>query len=163
MMRRSGFMLIELLVALLISSILGALLFNAFIQTNRSMRTVDAITNLSSRSTTVRYVMERDLAGAFIPVEGLKKKKKAEQAPKLPVPAQPQAPKLAPEKKERKPITHIFYGTNKDGMLDTLTFITNNPLRSNVTIARVVYRLKPEQGADKRKPSYALFRQEDTA
>jgi hypothetical protein len=65
-----------------------------------------------------------------------------------------------------KPIEKIFYGTNKNGQLDTLTFVTNNPLVVYVgtdvgvvkpKVVRVQYTLKPE--ADK-KDSYALFRQE---
>lgn len=164
-MNRSGFMLVELLIALMISSMLGVILFNAYTQTNRSVRTVDAITNLSGRSVVVRYVMDRDLAGAFIPVEGLKKKKQKEEKTEAQAKQQqtkPAAPaKPTEEKKERKPITKIFYGTNKEGMLDTLTFITNNPMRSQVAVARIVYRLVAEKTADKRKPSYTLLRQED--
>ncbi len=163
-MNHRGFMLVELLIALMISSMLGVLLFNAFSQTNRSVRTTDAITNLSERSSVMRYIMDRDFSGACIPIEGLKKKPKSKQEEAQPkAPAQAQEPKKQPEneKKERKPISKIFYGVNKEGMLNTLTFITNNPVRSRIALARVVYRLVPEKSPDKRKPSYTLLRQED--
>ena len=71
-----------------------------------------------------------------------------------------------PEKEKPKPIEKIFYSTNKDGILEMLTFVTNNPLVVYVgkdvgevkpKVVRVQYSLKPE--ADK-KNSYTLFRQE---
>ncbi len=70
------------------------------------------------------------------------------------------------QKKEPKTIEKIFYSTNKDGNLDALTFITNNPLVVFVgkdvgvvksKVARVQYTLKPEPD---KKGLYALFRQE---
>ena len=72
------------------------------------------------------------------------------------------------EKKAPKPIEKIFYSTNKNGQLDTLTFITNNPLVVYVgkdvgvvkpKVVRVQYSLKPEA---EKKNSYALLRQEST-
>ena len=70
------------------------------------------------------------------------------------------------ERKKVKTVEHVFYSKNRDGRLDTLTFITNNPMaifwgaktgKSKPKVARVKYTLQPQ--AD-RKDSFVLLRQE---
>lgn len=132
-----GFMLIEVLIASLISAIFGVILFAAYYQSNRVTRSIDDFIDVYSREALLQHQLERDIFGAFIP----------EQA-----------------KAKENAIENIFVSTNKDGTFDMLTFITNNPLTtyggSKPRIVRVVYRLKPDKVNDHEKNSYTLFRQE---
>jgi|SRR3990172_4420329 len=170
-----GFMLIELIVATLIASLIAGILLMALSQGNRSQLSIDNMIDVSERIGIVTNQLEKDLAGAFVPTQAEEKKTaddgvaKADQksddekksSDKKDEPAQKSA-----DKKEQKPIEKIFYNTNKDGMLDTLTFVTNNPLVVFVgkdvgvvkpKVVRVQYTCKPEP---EKKGSYALFRQE---
>lgn len=164
---KRGFILIEVLIAAAIASIIGAALFASLYQVTRIASVVDNYASVWTRAAIMHRQMERDLLGTFIPLAAEKKEEKKEQSQEKQ--AQEKQAKEAPspqEKKERKRVTHVFYGINKDTMLDTLTFITDNPMQSywsskagkpKPRIARVVYRLVQEKN---QKNSYTLFRQE---
>jgi type II secretory pathway component PulJ len=174
---RLGFMLIELIVATMIASMVAAVLLTALNLGGRSQTTIDTTIDMSERVAIVTNQLEKDLMGAFIPVQSeLKKDSKDSVAPKEEKKEDKKDSKNvqdaaaggqpAAEKKEPKPIEKIFYSTNKDGMLDTLTFITNDPLvvfvskdvgETKPKVARVQYTLRPEP---EKKDSYVLFRQE---
>lgn len=166
-MKQPGFMLLELLVSMFIASLLAAALFAAFSQTNRAVRTVDDMVDVSYKETVAINQLTKDISGAFIPVQARKKKQEEEKAKKE---AQASAPKTAeknkaPEpKKEKKRLTKFFYGTTKDGQLNLLTCITNNStLEYPSGVVRVVYRLIPEERLNPKKPAYTLMRQESAS
>ncbi len=149
---KKGFVLIELLLATLIASLIGGILFTALYQTNRFQTVVDNLIDVYTRATIVHNQLERDLMGAFIPVEAQLEKKEE---------------KVPPKRKEIKPINHIFYSRNRNDHLELLTLITNNPMtifwgaksgKAKPRVARVRYTIQPE--AD-RKDSFVLLRQED--
>jgi hypothetical protein len=159
---------------------LTGLLFFAFSQTSKLLPKLDSYDDVYSKATLLNAQLERDLSGAFVPNEYYvrKKKEKDAAAEKKEKEADEQSKKKAAqqnsdqeEKKEQKPLEKLFYGVGKDGTLDYLTFITDNPLAiywSSKTGAprpravRVVYRLKEEKGKNvaKGKKSYQLVRQE---
>lgn len=150
---KKGFVLIELLVATIIASLIGGILFTALYQINRFQAVVDNLIDVYTRATIVHNQLERDLMGAFIPVEAQLEKKKEKKVP--------------PKRKEIKPINHIFYSKNRNGRLELLTLITNNPMtifwgaksgKAKPRVARVQYTIQPE--AD-RKDSFVLLRQEN--
>jgi type II secretory pathway component PulJ len=167
---KPGFMLIELIVASLVASMVAVLLLAALSQSNRFQMIDDNMIDISTRVAVISNQLEKDVMGAFIPVQSEEKK---EEAKKSSVPeaskdksSEKQEEQKAPAKESPKPIEKIFYSANKNGQLDALTFVTNNPLVVYVgkdvgvvkpKVVRVQYSLKPE--ADK-KDSYALFRQE---
>ncbi len=160
---KQGFMLIELIIATLIASMVAGVLLAALFQSGRVQTSVDTIIDLSVRVGVVSNQLEKDLSGVFIPVQA-QEKKQVLNTPK--VSSEKQEIQKEVEKKAPKPIEKIFYSTNKNGQLDTLTFITNNPLAVYVgkdvgvvkpKVVRVQYSLKPE---NEKKDSYALFRQE---
>lgn len=182
---KQGFMLIELIVATLISSLVAGILLTALSQGSRFQIMIDNVVDMSLRVGVVSNQLEKDLMGAFIPVQA-EQTAQEDQEPeedagdakktddKKPVAKKPDE-KKGPEKKEKiKPLEKIFVSTNKDGNLETLTFITNNPLEVFVgkdvgvvkpKIARVQYSLKPETVdrvavGGKEKNSYTLHRQE---
>lgn len=164
---KQGFMLIELIVATLIASMVATVLLTSLSQGSRFQTVIDNLVDTSMRIGVVSNQLEKDLMGAFIPVqaqEDVDAVKSGQQ--KEPADKKNAVDEKTAEKQKPKPIEKIFYSTNKDGKLDTLTFITNNPLVVYVgkdvgelkpKVVRVQYSLKPE--ADK-KDSYALFRQE---
>ncbi|HZW61489.1 MAG TPA: prepilin-type N-terminal cleavage/methylation domain-containing protein [Candidatus Babeliales bacterium] len=171
----SGFILIEVLIAAFIASIIGGALFLSFFQTNRTAKSIDNIIDVHEKIGLVVQQMEHDISGAFIPLQPQPEKGKNQKATEQPK-QQAQQPAVsaqqpAAEKKKLKKITHIFYGINKDGMLDTLTFVTNNPMqvywsaragKAKPMVARIVYRLVPEPvSARFKNPAYTLMRQED--
>jgi prepilin-type N-terminal cleavage/methylation domain-containing protein len=165
---RTGFSLIEVIIASAVAALLGGSLFMAYYQTNRSTIAMENKIETHEKLALLVQQFEHDISGACIPWQ--KKEKKKEGAAQKEEAAQPAA---QPQKKEEKKITHIFYSTNKNGQLDTLTFITNNPMQvywssragqAKPYIARVVYRLEPEKPRKKgaQVQSYVLKRQESS-
>lgn len=167
-----GFMLIELIIATLIASMIGTLLLTVLYQSNQMQAAVDDMIDVSERIGIVSNVLEKDLAGAFVPTQAQEKENSPKQTAqpetndKKTDTAKNQSDQNNPQKKEPKPIEKIFYSTNKNGMLDTLTFVTNNPLVVFVgkdvgvvkpKVVRVQYTIKPDA---ENKNSYSLFRQE---
>lgn len=175
---KHGFMLIELIVVTLISSMVGGILLTALSQGSRFQLAVDNIVDTSLRIGILSNQLEKDCMGAFIPVqaelskkneqsssdEGAEKNKEAQSDDKkLDVKS---TAKKSETKEKAQPLEKIFYGTHKENNLDQLTFITNNPLVVFIgkdvgivkpKIVRVCYTLKPEVDNDH---SYALYRQE---
>jgi len=159
-MRAPGFILIEVLLASALAAIIGVLLLASFDQINKSVMSVDSLIDVHSRATLVGRQMEHDIAGAFIPLEDTKNYVEKEDE---------KAPSSVPE---QKTLDKIFYGSSRDGQLNILTFITNNPLQvywsddigqAKPCIVRVVYRLEHDGiEKDPKKNSYKLMRQEST-
>lgn len=165
-MTRPGFMLLELLVSMVIASMIALALFASFSQTNRAVYTVDNIVDVSYKQTVAINQLTKDISGAFIPVQGRKKKsqeedkKQAQENEKLKKEARASSSAKATADK-KKPLTKIFYGTAKDGQLNVLTCITNNStLEYPIGMVRVVYRLVAEKSFNPKKPAYVLLRQE---
>jgi len=172
-MGSNGFVLIELIIATLIAAMISGVLLTALYQSSRIQIAVDDAIDMSERIAIIANQLEKDVAGAFVPEQAEKKDETADTAQAKPSDKKDEAEQKPAQvteqpsqKKEQKPIEKIFYSTNKDGMLDTLSFVTNNPLVVFVgkdvgvvkpKVVRVQYTLKPEAG---RKGSYALFRQE---
>ena len=181
---KRGFILLEILIASLISSIISTGLLLTISQLNTAQNKLSDITSQYERAATAMQQLERDIMGAFIPLQAMPLPKPAEsptdnkeaaQQPKDNKEKSPastdkktatQAPP-AQTKKQPNPIEKIFEGTEKNGQFDTLTFITDNPLgfmtapnsKPKPRIVRVFYRL--EQDA-KRKNSFNLMWQEGT-
>jgi type II secretory pathway pseudopilin PulG len=138
---RSGFILLEVLISLVISSIIGILLFGAFTQTNRVVQRVETIADLQRRQIITLEQLKKDISGACIPLHTSSQTK----------------------------ITHVFYSINENQQLKTLTLITNNPLdiyqgnqASSITpkLVRIIYKLTPEKTNNSEKTSYQLTRTE---
>jgi type II secretory pathway component PulJ len=161
---KQGFMLIELIIATLIASLIAGLLFAMLFQITLVQTSVDNVIDLSVRVGVVENQLEKDLTGCFVP-----KQAEESSSAKAMADTSKDVKKVEPEgdkKETAKLIQKIFYSTNKNGQLDTLTFITNNPLvvyaGKDVGVAkpkavRVQYTLTPEEH---KKDSYALLRQE---
>lgn len=144
-------------------------------QLNIAQKKLLDVTSQYERIATVMQQLERDVMGAFIPLQAMplpkpaESKKEEQSANNQSSPEKSTSPQLPATavKKQPKPIERIFEGTEKNGQFDTLTFITDNPLsfmqaqngKLKPRIVRVFYRLEQDQ---KRKNSFNLTWQEGT-
>jgi type II secretory pathway pseudopilin PulG len=142
-----GFVLIELVIATLIASMISILLLTALQQATKSQAVIDNNIDIHTRAIIFFQQFEKDIMGAFVPVQGYKES--------------------THNKLQKKPLLdYIFYSSNQNQKLETLTFITTNPLAvywgektgsAKPRVARIVYRLNPD---NEKKESFVLFRQE---
>lgn len=138
-------MLIELLIATLITSMISILLLTALQQSTKFQAVIDNNIDVHTRAIICYQQLEKDIMGAFSPTQDNRQ-----------------------NKQKNLPLEHIFYSTNQNKRFNTLTFVTTNSLavywgektgKANPRVARVVYQLQPEH---ERKDSFVLFRQEGT-
>lgn len=166
---KSGFAIIELLIATAISVMLGAALFYSFNIINKYVVVVDEYTDKNLKIATMHQQLEKDLLGTFVPVAAMKpiEEKQPETTPsKSDKSLPPQKKEVEAKKSQAKPISKIFYGVNKENNIDVLSFITGNSLqaywskqtgKSKPRIVRVVYRLEQDKES---KNSFNLLRAE---
>jgi hypothetical protein len=158
MRNRQGFTLIELLLGMFFSSIILVTLFNSFSLLDRVSVFVDRVIDNDVRSALINNQLQKDISGAFIPVQA-----RAETEKKAVGPEKGAQPK---KEEKKKVLERVFIGNTKDNNLSVLSFITNNPLAifekekgivPKPRIVRVVYRLTPDK---ERVGSFILIRQE---
>lgn len=164
---KRAFTLIELLVALAITSVVITLLFNSFLQTTMIVTRADNIMSINTRAALIQHQLEKDIMGAFLPVQAFRDREDQQQKDKKANNMKTFDKKPSPKKRtEKEELKKIFYGINRGIMLDLLTFITNNPMsaywgaktgRAKPKIARIVYRLEEDSN---RENSSTLYRQE---
>lgn len=135
-MKNAGFSLLELLIAMIISSMIALLLFQVFNQSTKILSVTDGTSSTYINVLTCYQRLQADLTGAFIPPMG--------------------DPELAPEQiKEELPkktpdlsVKNVFFYQSENQNLKFFTFITHNPMQSyklvNPCIVRVIYTLKPD-------------------
>lgn len=163
-----GFSLIELLIAITIASSIMTLLFTTFWQTNKAVRSLDSNIDAHFKIMIMQRQLERDLAGAFVPLTVFEYEKQEKKKREKKAVVSTAAPVVEPESKLKLPkIEKIFYAVGTDAHLELVTCITNNPVPSywrgdigkpKPKIARVVYSIKPQTGT--KKKLYSLWRQE---
>lgn len=159
--KEQGFTLIELIIGLLLSSLLGTLLYTTFAQSSRTLRMVEENAELGVGIVTVLHQLEKDLAGAMIPAHEPEEKKEQVEEKGATRPQQ----KPPEEKKEKK----FFVAKLKNKQLDFLTFITTNPRSRHVSpapsvlpqpsLVRVLYKIRENK---EHQGSFVLLRQEST-
>jgi prepilin-type N-terminal cleavage/methylation domain-containing protein len=165
-MNRKGFTLIEVLIAATIAVVLGSVITMILFQLNRLQPVLERHIYPSTTALFLYQQLFKDLSGAQIPVTQWLAL--AQQSQKT---ANPSDQEKAPQKESYKIplISKLFIGTTKDGQLDTLSFITTNPLqpywgsKSGKYIpraVRVVYRLREDKNAKTKEKRYVLLRQE---
>jgi len=151
---KPGFTLIEIILATALASMISVALIFMTRQMSGTLMRVDRISDLHIRATMLQNQMERDIAGAFAPTDF--------SATSTTGDTQSESSRESLKDKPKK-IEKIFWG---DKTLETLSFITNNPLqtywgkrsgKAQPKIVRVVYRLVADA---KRKDVYTLMRQE---
>jgi prepilin-type N-terminal cleavage/methylation domain-containing protein len=166
---RAGFTLLEVLLVLAIVGIMGTMLFTSLTQINLGSRVADSMIDDSERALLLHQQLEKDFMGVMIPVGAVFEEEEKDKSKPSEQKAPAQSKATTQEKKEKaKVVTKVFFANMKDTNLDTLTFITNNPLqvfwsekvgKLKPLIGRVVYRLVPEKNV---KNLFTLKRQESS-
>lgn len=170
---KSGFTLIEIMIATLIASVLSISLFYSYSQTNRMVGFIDDYVEIFDAAILIDQRFSKDVSGAFIPVQAIRQKKddKAKKEPdKKKVDAkQPDVKKSEKEQNKAPVLKDPFISKNFENNLTMFSFITNNPVRSfwgkqsggpKTNVARIVYTLEADKTAPKDKPKFTLYRQE---
>jgi type II secretory pathway pseudopilin PulG len=163
----AGYTLIELVIVMLFSGIIISTLFSSFALLTRVSRAVDSLISFDARRALLANQIQKDIAGAFIPIQALIEEKK-----ELPSTAvdEKKVVEISKEPQEKKPkrLQDPFISKEKNNRLSLLSFISRNPLRvyqkekgviEKPRVVRIIYRLVEQ----KEKPGYfTLFRQEGT-
>lgn len=146
---RNGISLLDIMVALAVGSILSIMLYRSFTQTNQVVRVIEAISGMSMDLTLASDRLEKDLSGAFVPVQGIPKPKPKEDE------KQKRTISVGATQKEETPrLGDVFVVSDQRKRTSQaatllLTFITSNPLvvygETPARIVRVVYMLRPHK------------------
>lgn len=156
---KAGFSLVEVLVAASVASLLSIALFLCWGQIQKSVVKSDNAISITDRILLLQRQFEQDFMGICLPVSRPYKKSEEKEA--------------ASGEKKPKLVERVFYATTQTGdSLETLTFLTNNPMQvywsdrvggARPHIARVQYKLKKDESKKDKKISYTLYRQEKYA
>jgi len=163
-LRTSGLSIIEISIAMLISSLLTLALYQAFNTSQKVSESISATMN-AEQSFAIGYnQLEKDFSAIFVPervfAELIEKnsKKPTDKTPDK------NSEKSTDQKqeKEKPPFKDIFVCTLKDKDLESISFLSTHSLplynSKSPNAVRVVYRLTPQQNSD----FFALTRQEST-
>lgn len=176
---KQGFSLIELVIAIAISAILGGMMYTCLTQSQRTVAAVECVTDIIMKTIIIQKQMTRDISGAYIPLSVLEPQKSVEPEPKQPSaePNQKKQPSPEPQKpaqkesdteqKEalKKALETTFNGIRENDQCKQLTIVTHNPLeifwsnkagRPKCRSEKVVYTVEAEKGT--REPAYKLIR-----
>ncbi len=164
---RSGFILLEIIIAIALGSMIGASLFTSFFQVNNAYKVADRIIDVDMRACTVQNQLERDISGVFVPAVFIKQKETKTTTKKTVIKGDKKTVSTKKEKEKEKkeePLEKAFYAQNKEGKFSFLSCVTSNPLQvygeAKPRVARVLYQLVEQAGNLRGPKSYKLVRQE---
>ena len=136
---KSGFSTLELIMVMAISAIIMTCLLEIYNQVGRNMIRVERFVFEDTQLLTLKNRLEKDLSGlsAIWFTQADVEEKKAAGAEQKNV-----------STTDKKKSSRYFYSVNKNGHLDTLTFVTTNGLQSYGSLhnrfVRVVYQVEPD-------------------
>lgn len=154
-MHKAGFSALELLISIALAALLSTLIFNIFNQQHLTLRAVDEHEDIDTSTAITLRQLAHDLAGVWQPISVLEAKKTVEK--KEGEVEEPGAFAAGTKIRELtfKPLPNAFMATEKNGQLDELTFITENPLHRFVNplpyiapkpqMVRVTYQFKDKK------------------
>jgi prepilin-type N-terminal cleavage/methylation domain-containing protein len=167
---KSGFALIEVLIAAVLASMLSAALFFAWGQVQQVVVKADNTMSIFDRFMLVQRQFEQDFMGICVPTSRPYMKPTEDEKKKEEAPAAAKPDEKSEQKKEKpKRVESVFYAQNQGNNVELLTFLTNNPMevywsdragKACPRIARVQYTLKKDESKTDKVLSYTLYRQE---
>lgn len=169
---KRGFTLIEIIIALLISSMLALVILRTFRQSTTTFQRITTVIDDTAELLGVYGQLERDLSGAFVPAvwkeAQVQDVQQAEQAAK--VAAQKTKEEQAREKEEGKQAVEkaakrpVFSTVMKDGKLEQLSFVTTNAFvvfdEAAARVVHVTYKLVEQPQEQAKEKRYRLMREE---
>lgn len=145
---KSGFALIQVLIAVALSALISISLINLLPQAGRFVAIITEHSTRSHVTAVLTNQLEKDITSVFIPVQRSSEKEEKEKKSK---------------DNKQQGLPKAFYGTNSDNNCAMLSFITTNQIASyqtnNPRITRVTYTLTKNSTV---VPSFTLFRNEST-
>jgi prepilin-type N-terminal cleavage/methylation domain-containing protein len=169
-MIKKGFALIEIIVSIAISSVIGVVLFTILIQVQKSAQFVANDVSIGIQLMTGYERLQKDFTGMFWPqfVSAKVKPVQSKQLADIKKIANKLAQKTSEEQDQQlsPEIAKIIFSENTRfnelEILKECSFITCNPLQvygeTKPCIARIIYTLEPEGSND--SGSFILYRQE---
>lgn len=129
---KKGFALLEIMLALAVSSLLAGVLFQVLYQLSFSVSQVTYVSNQFLQNKVIYNVLDTQISGVFLPelikIHSEKKEKEKKS-----------------EKDSNSLLKKAFYSKNEDQNLSLLTFITTNPLAkynsAQPRMVRVLYQI----------------------
>ncbi len=174
-MKRLGFTLLEVLIATALASILSVSLLVMWRNMNQMRNRMDRYVTLYQRATLIYSQLDRDISGAFLPVEAdMSQARIADMVSTASAPSQSagtssgQKPVQRPAMQGPAKLEKPFFG---DHTLSELTFVTNNIMQRywsaklaslgapQPRVARIIYKLVPDT---KHVDSFILMRTESS-
>ncbi len=148
----NGFTLIELIIAIALSTIVSLILYNLLSQSSKTAQNIETLTDLDRKNYVLYRQLYTDLSCAFLPTQLYELEMTTTGT---------QQAKVAPEQEKKFTIEQPFFAQDSKDNIGEISFITTNALQNypDITpnVVRVVYRLLP----DKESPPYfKLFRQQ---
>lgn len=144
---KSGFTLIEILIAIAISAAISVALFFVFSQTQKNIIKIENLISNDIPILIFQDRFEKDITGAFVPENWPDKNKDSKKEDKK-------------GSKEENESEKIFFSESESDLLKFFTFITSNPFQPygdfKPRIARVCYSVEKDSSGE----YYNIFRQE---
>lgn len=160
-----GFTLIEITIALFISSMLTLLLYQSFSQAQRAARNSSALIDAVTAMPIAYNQLEKDFTTIFVPARvfsDIADKAQKKEGASSPAQTTASSPEES-DKKPKEPFKDIFVSTLQEKNLAQLSFISTHSLALYNTVVphavRVLYRLMPTVDNPK---IFTLVRQETT-
>ncbi len=147
----AGFTLLEIIIAIALSSLIALVLYTTFWQTQKTVKGIQALVAADMTQASLYYQLERDIMGFFLPSRAIKKVPK--HTTSLASPTQEILQDKEKQEVSSPPITHVLYSAQERDMLNLLTFISTSSLpvfvdprqqESPIYAVRITYRLRKD-------------------
>lgn len=152
MIRKQGFTLIEIIIALLIGSLIIGSLYKILQQIQRGVTMITTVIDLDAPLISLHNQLERDLLGTFVPISTAQIKAESQETKKTNTQTG-QTNNTENKKEPEKAIKDVFVGTQKNNGL-FMHFITNGGIQTvsptdqkevpMPALKRVIYALEPD-------------------
>ncbi len=155
-----GFTLLELMVVISLTGILSVALYSIFKESSKSVISINNRIDGDEALLLLYNQLDKDISAACIPALALQQLAELENKDK-----NKNTEQIKTEQKDaKKTIKKVFFGKTTNNLFTTLTFISTHSLSNyNATkpkLARVTYKLIPEDNFSTEKPSYTFLREE---
>lgn len=160
-MNKSGYILVEVMMAVLLGSLMLGVLFQSLSQTNTLFGKVVGLSSIERAAVLVQQQFETDFSGMIAP-QIVEKKEEGQESSSLDKDKKPDEKKADTSKeKKEEPFKSFSFETGDKGTVKIISFVTTNPLLTYKQpcprIVRVAYRVVADP---QHQGSFQLLRQQ---